>query len=332
MTDAEHLFRASLTEVFASRHGEQSDRDREREDPALRDAWFEDRLRDMPRVVADVDGAAGGVAAHDGFSEVGNAAVQAGALRDPIALEALSFDFILIDDGRAIERHPVARTGRVTFDDLFVLLDFRRDHAALCDRPPLHGGRIAQGSDDDREDDESESAKCEGRENVVGHAIALRREPAAMGGDLPQVLPRIPHHCATITVWRVLRLFNRLRTAIHSAAKSRVGVLDVDVEKGGHCVALQRRTDHEERVADSQFRRPLGLESAGSAEYLLNESYEALRIVDGDPRDQRRPPRRYVLRHSVDSTSRRARAATRPARDCRSPRRREAGACRRSRP
>src|SRR5205085_2784637 len=106
-----------------------------------------------PGVVAHADVAAGRIALHDLLGAAGHAAVEAGALRDAVALEALAAGFVLVGDDGAVERHarlpaarPSAPAGR-----LLVLLHLRAEDPPLRDRPALHRRRLAQRHEDEHE-------------------------------------------------------------------------------------------------------------------------------------------------------------------------------------
>jgi hypothetical protein len=110
-----------------------------------------------------------------------------------------------------------------------------------------------------------------------------------MGSDLPSVVPAIPNHGATVAIRHVLGLLERLGATIKRALKNEVCIVHVDVEKRWHRSAVDGRADHDNRVADPKLRWPLRMKTAHGTKDVLDERHERFRIVDGNPRDHRRP-------------------------------------------
>ena len=123
----------------------------------------------------------------------------------------------------------------------------------------------------------------------------LPRESPTVGSDLPNVVPGIPNHGAPVAIRHVLRLLEQLGATIQRALKNAVRILHVDQEERWHRSAVDRRADHDDRVADPNLRRPLRMEAAHGTKDVLDERHESLRIIDGNPRDHGRLTHRDVL-------------------------------------
>jgi hypothetical protein len=126
-------------------------------------------------------------------------------------------------------------------------------------------------------------------------AADLPRETPTMGSDLPSVVPGIPNHGATVAIRHVLGLLERLGATIQRALKNAICVFHVDVEERWHRSAVDRRADHDDRVADPKLRWPLRTKAAHGTKDVLDERHESFRIIDGNPRDHGRGTHGDVL-------------------------------------
>ena len=92
-----------------------------------------------------------------------------------------------------------------------------------------------------------------------------------MGSDLPSVVPGIPNHGATVAIRHVLGLLERLGATIQRALKNAISIFHVDVEERWHRSAVDRRADHDDRVADPKLRWPLRTKAAhGTKDVRMN--------------------------------------------------------------
>src|SRR5262245_3748479 len=108
-------------------------------------------------------------------------------------------------------------------------------------------------------------------------------------GDLPGVAPLVLDHAAAVAIGHVRRRLERARAGGERAPIGGVGIVDVDVEKGGHRRTRSGFANHHYRDADPELRWPLVLVIALGAEHLLEERDQPLRIARHDARRHRVP-------------------------------------------
>src|SRR5438876_5364527 len=89
--------------------------------------------------------------------------------------------------------------------------------------------------------------------------------------DLPGVSPFVFHHATRVAVGHDRRRFECPRTGVEGASIRSVGIVDIDVEKGGHPTASSRVADHDDRVADLDLGWTVLPVFSDSAEHLLDE-------------------------------------------------------------
>jgi hypothetical protein len=80
--------------------------------------------------------------------------------------------------------------------------------------------------------------------------LPSRSRHQEVSGDLPRVTPFILNHAATVAIGHVRWLFQGACTSLESQPVRVIGVVDVDVQKGGHRFADSGVANHYYRVAD----------------------------------------------------------------------------------
>src|SRR5262244_169847 len=68
---------------------------------------------------------------------------------------------------------------------------------------------------------------------------------AQMRSYLPDVSSRIFHHCAAIAVGHILRRFERYGSGTDRALISSIDVIDIQIEKGRHCLSGTYAAHHD---------------------------------------------------------------------------------------
>src|SRR5262245_12524548 len=103
-----------------------------------------------------------------------------------------------------------------------------------------------------------------------------------MRGDLPGVAPSVFYHTTAVAIGHLGWLFERSRACVESALISRVGIVDVYVQKGGHRAANSSVADHDLRIADHDHGWNVLPIFSRCAEHLLEKLHESLRVVNHD--------------------------------------------------
>src|SRR6266508_1453997 len=102
--------------------------------------------------------------------------------------------------------------------------------------------------------------------------------------DLAGVTPFVLYHGTLVPVGRNGWRFERTRSSIQGSSIRSVGVVDINVEEGGHRTSRSGVTNHDHRVADPDLgwaRLPV---LSRSAEHLLQELDKVFCLVNHDSR------------------------------------------------
>jgi hypothetical protein len=106
-------------------------------------------------------------------------------------------------------------------------------------------------------------------------------------GHLEDIPERIAHHRPSIAVGRVQWCLESSSPRLYRGLEGEVCVIDIDVQEAGEGVALARRGDHDQRIADTYLGRASRFELAIAIEHSTEEFDLRRHIADHQARSHR---------------------------------------------
>src|SRR5262245_22311436 len=115
--------------------------------------------------------------------------------------------------------------------------------------------------------------ECRRFESVIGAFLSSADSPRGEDvRNLPDIAKRIANHRASISIRQVARLLERRRSRGDSTSVTRIGVIDVDIEKSRHLATRPSAAHHDERIADANLVRSAVIAVGTRIEDVAQES------------------------------------------------------------